>query len=184
MKTETYKGRKLKVVAGRGRDFGRTRAVINGAEQGTHLGDEEAALKWLRGGVDHADEVGVASGRYGPHWYAPGTYELCDEGHAKPLGGLCGHDWCVKQRTPVDTRTEGFYVTVRGGARSGFLLGPYATHAEAESNVGRARRYAGQVDDRAHWYAFGTARATAKPGQALKPGKFNDCIGLTADAER
>lgn len=181
MKTETYKGRKLKVVAGRGRDFGRARAVINGVEQGTHLGGEDDALKWLRGTVDHADEVGVSSGRYGPHWYAPGTYELCENGHARPLDGPCGHDYCVRQRETVDARTEGFYVTVRDRAKSGFLLGPYTTHDEAQSNVDRARRYIrDEVDAFASFWGFGTARVTAKPGRELKPGKLNDVIGLTA----
>lgn len=97
MKTETYKGRKLKAVKGRGVDWGYSRVTLNGVNLGKHLGGEDAALKWMRGGIDHADEVGVGSGRYAPEWYAPGTYELCDSGHAKPIGGPCGHSWCVEQ---------------------------------------------------------------------------------------
>lgn len=181
MKTETYKGRKLKVVKGRGRDFGYTRSFVNGAEQYPHQGDEDGALCSLRGTIDHADEVGVSSGRYGPHWYAPGTYELCDNGHARPLDGPCGHDYCVRQRATVDARTEGFYVTVRDGAKTGFLLGPYTTHAEAETNVGRARDEVMRQDPfGCSFWGFGTARATAKPGRELKPGKLNDVIGLTS----
>jgi hypothetical protein len=98
MKHETYKGRKLKVVKGKGGDWGRTRQYVNGVDQGAWMGDEDAALRQLRGDVDFAESVGVASGRCRPEWFAPGTYELCGEGHAKEIGGLCGHDWCVEQR--------------------------------------------------------------------------------------
>jgi hypothetical protein len=101
MKTETYKGRKLKVVKARGADFGYTRVTLNGTDMGKHLGDEDAALSWLRGSIDFADEVGVSSGRMGNEWYAPGTFDLCDEGHAKEIGGECGHHWCVSQRAEV-----------------------------------------------------------------------------------
>lgn len=77
-------------------------------------------------------------------------------------------------------RAEGFYVTVRHGKRSGALLGPYATHGEAEDNVGRARQYAMERVDFASFYTYGTAKMTAKPGHELKPGKLNEAIGLTA----
>lgn len=98
MKTETYRGRRLKALRGRGRDSGYTLGWVGGVEKIRHLGDEDGALRSLRGFVDHADEVGVASGRYGAEWYAPGTYELCGHGHAKPLDGLCGHPYCAERR--------------------------------------------------------------------------------------
>ncbi|MFD9442100.1 hypothetical protein [Streptomyces sp. NPDC060001] len=101
MKRETYKGRKIKVVAGRGNGFGRTRVTLNGVELGSWMGDEDKTLRSIRGSIDHADEVGVSSARYGAEWYAPGTYELCDEGHAKEIGGECGHSWCVEQRAKL-----------------------------------------------------------------------------------
>ena len=50
-----------------------------------------------------------------------------------------------------------YYVTVRDAGRTGFLLGPYSTHDEARMNVGRARDLARKHDDRAAFYAFGTA---------------------------
>jgi hypothetical protein len=98
MKRETYKGRKIKVVAGRGADWGYTRVTLNGVDMGKSLGNEDGALTSTRSYIDHADEVGVSSARYGAEWYAPGTFELCDEGHAKEIGGECGHTWCVEQR--------------------------------------------------------------------------------------
>jgi len=179
VKTETYKGRKLKVIRGRGRESGFTRTFVNGEPQGSYLGSEDRALRSLRRTVDHADEVGVASGRYAPHWYAPGTYELCPEGHAKPLDGPCGHHGCVEQRRSSG-EGEGFYVTVRDRAKSGFLLGPYATHGEALANVDRARREAVRLDPWGAFYSYGTAKVTAKPGRELKPGRLNDAIGLKA----
>ncbi|HLL34158.1 MAG TPA: hypothetical protein VK545_09755 [Streptomyces sp.] len=104
MKREIYKGRSIKVVKGRGADFGYTRLTLNGVDQGKWMGDEDAVLRSIRGSIDHADEVGVSSGRYAPEMYAPGTYELCDEGHAKEIGGECGHRYCTELRveaTPV-----------------------------------------------------------------------------------
>lgn len=57
------------------------------------------------------------------------------------------------------TRPAGcrFYVTVRAGRRAGALLGPYASHITALGNVDRARRLAGDVDDMAWHYRYGTA---------------------------
>jgi hypothetical protein len=98
MKRETYKGRTLKVVRGRGADFGYSLVNLNGVDMGKYLGDEGAALASFRGSIDHADEVGVSSGRYGAEWYAPGTYELCEHGHAMPIGGECGHHYCAELR--------------------------------------------------------------------------------------
>jgi hypothetical protein len=101
MKRETYKGRKIKVVAGRGADWGYTRITLNGVDMGKWMRSEDEALQSTRSTIDFADEVGMSSGRFGAEWYAPGTYELCDEGHAKEIGGECGHDWCAKQRAEV-----------------------------------------------------------------------------------
>lgn len=78
-----------------------------------------------------------------------------------------------------DTVTNtGFYVTVIDGTRSGRMLGPYDTLAEAEANVTRARVKAEEVDAFAHFYAFGTAKVTSE--RPLPPGLFNNLIGLTA----
>lgn len=43
-----------------------------------------------------------------------------------------------------------------GQRRHAYLLGPYATHAEALANVDRGRRLAADNDPKAHWYNFGT----------------------------
>ncbi|MEU3986136.1 hypothetical protein AB0F77_39775 [Streptomyces sp. NPDC026672] len=99
MKRETYKGRKIKVVAGKGRNWGTTRQFVNGVDLGPFQGDEDAALRSLRGDIDFADSVGPASGRCNPEWFAPGTYELCDEGHATEIGGECGHHYCAEKRS-------------------------------------------------------------------------------------
>ena len=54
-----------------------------------------------------------------------------------------------------------FYVTVRDGGRTGYLLGPYPTHDEARTNVDRGRTLAEARDAWAHFYSFGTARVSA-----------------------
>lgn len=103
MKHESYKGRKLKTV--KGREYGYVRHFVNGVNLGRHMGDEESALDYLRRTIDFADEVGVSSGRMGAEWYAPGTFELCEEGHPKEIGGDCGHHWCVEQRSELAPAT-------------------------------------------------------------------------------
>ena len=50
-----------------------------------------------------------------------------------------------------------FYVTVRDGPRTGYLLGPYRTHREALAQVDRGRSLAYDADPRAPFYAYGTA---------------------------
>lgn len=56
----------------------------------------------------------------------------------------------------------GYYVTVRDAGKTGFLLGPYPTHDEALGNVEHGRELALKRDPFAHFYAFGTARATER----------------------
>jgi hypothetical protein len=68
---------------------------------------------------------------------------------------------------------EGFYVTVQDAGRTGFLLGPYDSKSEAESNVKLGQRLAEQVNDRAFWYAYGVTRVVMKPGIDLPAGKLN-----------
>lgn len=43
-----------------------------------------------------------------------------------------------------------------GKRRNSFLLGPYATHAEALANVEHGRDLAVKNDPKAYWYSFGT----------------------------
>jgi hypothetical protein len=61
-------------------------------------------------------------------------------------------------QTPVSRSGRQFYVTIRDGARVGFLLGPYASHMTALANVDRGRRLAEQArPDQADFAPFGTA---------------------------
>lgn len=51
-----------------------------------------------------------------------------------------------------------YYVTVRDGGRTGFLLGPYDDIRDATTNVTRAQALAVETDPFAYFYAFGVAR--------------------------
>lgn len=64
----------------------------------------------------------------------------------------------------------GYYATVRDGARSGLLLGPYATREVAEAHVDQAKQLAVRINRDAHWYAYGTARVDTA---ALPVGRLN-----------
>ena len=72
----------------------------------------------------------------------------------------------------------GFYVSVINGSRKGLLAGPFDTHEQALALVDPARIAAKQVNDRAHFYAYGTAKVTAKPNRPLPVGKLNTMLGV------
>lgn len=74
--------------------------------------------------------------------------------------------------------SEGFYVSVISGSRSGLLAGPFNTKSQAEALVDVTRSAAKQINDSAHFYAYGTARAVAKAGRSLPVGRLNAMLGL------
>lgn len=71
------------------------------------------------------------------------------------------HDRMFVPDEEAPTTDHDFYVTVIHGERSGFLLGPYLTHAEALAQVFRGKKLAEQHNTRALFndYAYGTASA-------------------------
>lgn len=96
MKRETYKGRKLQTT--KGTDYGYSRAKINGVDLGRHLGSEDAAMAWMKGQIDFIDQEDINGDRWAAEWYAPGTFELCENDHPKVIGGECLHSYCVSLR--------------------------------------------------------------------------------------
>ena len=62
--------------------------------------------------------------------------------------GECG---CAQPHVGLE-----FYVTVKDGPRTGWLLGPYGTHEEALDNMDRGSKLAGPADRWSHFYAYGT----------------------------
>jgi len=70
-----------------------------------------------------------------------------------------------------DTRPGFYYVTVRREGRKGFehvkLRGPFSDHASALAAVDEATRRAYELDPRAPWYAYGTARTEEELGPGL-----------------
>jgi hypothetical protein len=78
------------------------------------------------------------------------------------------------EQQACEAGAEGFYVTVKNGSQTGYLLGPYGSKEEAEGNVDRGKRLARQVNDRADFYAYGVTRVVMQPGRELPKGKLND----------
>jgi hypothetical protein len=90
---ETYKGRRLKVT--RNRDTGGLIGSINGQPMPARYGvSEREIIEQFHRDIDHVDQAPVDGGRWGAYLYAPGTYELCDNGHPKTIGGPCRHPSC------------------------------------------------------------------------------------------
>lgn len=69
-----------------------------------------------------------------------------------------------------------FYVSAIDGPRHSFLAGPFDTHEEALGLVDTARQKANEIDPKAWFYAYGTARA---PEGYDKPGILNDLLGVS-----
>jgi hypothetical protein len=67
----------------------------------------------------------------------------------------------------------GFYVTAKDGKRTAYLLGPYDSKAEAEADVSLGAKLAERHDDRAHSFAYGTAKVTMRPGKPLPEGRLS-----------
>lgn len=57
-----------------------------------------------------------------------------------------------------DPRPGNYYVSVMDGDRRALLLGPFPTHQQALDMVEPVRAKGLELDPRALWYEFGTAR--------------------------
>ena len=96
MATETHKGRKLRVK--KGPEWGTLAASVNGYAVVTTVSrDEQAVIGQLRAQIDVIDEEPVNGDRWPAEWYAPGSYQLCPEGHPVAIGGQCRHSYCAAQ---------------------------------------------------------------------------------------
>jgi len=79
-----------------------------------------------------------------------------------------------------DTKPGNYYVTVIDGRKTGILAGPFPNdHATALGLVDRARTVACELNPRAHFYSFGTARF---PSDFTTPGVLNKELGLAVAA--
>jgi len=94
--TDVHKGRTIKVT--KGREPGTLRVTVNGIPVACSRisSDQQAALEDAKNTIDFIDRDPVVDGdRWNACWYAPGTYELCPEGHPVALAGKCRHSYCV-----------------------------------------------------------------------------------------
>lgn len=66
-----------------------------------------------------------------------------------------------------DPRPGFYYVSANDGARSVLVRGPFLTHVEALDAVRSTRDRAGDLDPRAHFYAWGTARTETDAGPGV-----------------
>jgi len=78
----------------------------------------------------------------------------------------------MAEQTP-DPRPGNYYVSVVDGQRSALLAGPWPTHAAALGAVDVVRNLACELDPRAHWYAFGTARLPDDDSVPIRAGSLN-----------
>jgi hypothetical protein len=100
MRTETHSGCKIKVRAGRGATWGQMSATVNGQPfPVVEKFNEDKAISEIKRTLDHVHSAPIDGDRWPASYYAPGTYELCDEGiHPREIGGTCTHSTCQPGR--------------------------------------------------------------------------------------
>lgn len=94
MKTETYKGRKLRVT--RDRRTLQVNTFVNGVSRGSWIGTEDGELNSLRRTIDVVDSEPINGNRWTAEWYVPGTFGVCDNGHPRTIGAECQHSFCAR----------------------------------------------------------------------------------------
>jgi hypothetical protein len=73
-----------------------------------------------------------------------------------------------------DIQPGEYYVSVIDGKKSALLLGPFTNdHAAALAAVDKVRAKAIQIDSKASFYAFGTARLPADDSIPIRTGSLN-----------
>lgn len=77
-----------------------------------------------------------------------------------------------------DPRPGNYYVSVIDGPRRALLAGPWPTHAAALAMVDTVRELAVQIDPKAHFYAFGTARLPDDDTVPIRAGSLSSRLGL------
>lgn len=93
----TYRGREIKILKSRTPHCVKTHIgghIISRAWQGNEI----QALDWFRRYIDRIDaNGGPGHNPYetGPHWYAPGTFDTNQAGHAIAPGGACTCNACL-----------------------------------------------------------------------------------------
>ncbi len=97
MMTEKFNGCTIKVKSGKTRA---TRGTMVTLVNGQHFPvvekfDEAKALEEIKRTLAPIHAAPIDGGRWNAHYYAPGTYELCDkEIHPREIGGQCRHFTC------------------------------------------------------------------------------------------
>jgi len=96
MKTKMFNGCKIRVRAGKGAESGRMIVTVNGESFPTvEKFDEAKAVAEIERDLADIHSEPIDGDRWPAHFYAPGTYELCDAGiHPREIGGQCKHATC------------------------------------------------------------------------------------------
>ena len=112
-----------------------------------------------------------------------GTGRSSANGHGRPVWATATPPATRLAEGETDERPGYYYVSVIDGRRWLLLYGPFDTHAAALAAVEMVRRLAVDVDPRAWFYAFGTARLDPDGPGPVPPGVLNSLLPpIGADA--
>lgn len=106
-----------------------------------------------------------------------GTYRANAQRFALETELKAAQDHAAKTADQMpDPQPGNYYVTVRDSDDYRCLVGPFPDdHTGALAWVDRANRLACDLDPKAHWYSYGTARL---PADYAKPGILNERLGF------
>lgn len=75
---------------------------------------------------------------------------------------------CRYQHTLDHDHARAYFVTVKDYDRTGWLAGPYLTHAQALAEIDRFNARCQELDLKAFWYAYGTASTAADEAAKIR----------------
>lgn len=134
---ETYKGRQLKAV--KGKSYANSRITVNGTDCGEWFGTQADVIEWAKRTIDDVDSRPF-EGRWNECWYAPGTYEVNEIGHATAPGGVCSCDLCKTE--PWNSCQN---ITAGGVCVCTHCMKPRITNADVAEGVDASVELPGEV---------------------------------------
>lgn len=97
MKTLTHNGCRIKVRLNRGRNWGTVTATVNGElfPAVTRPTEDEVIADVVQQ-LERIHAKPVDGNSWPAHYYPPGSYALCGNGHPREVNAECRHSYCVR----------------------------------------------------------------------------------------
>jgi hypothetical protein len=100
VKTLTHNGCRItaRIVRGKGPDWGSVRATVNGEPfPAVTRPTEDQVIADIAAQLDRIHAEPIDGDSWPAHYYPPGTYVLCGNGHPREANAYCRHSYCVRE---------------------------------------------------------------------------------------